>query len=253
VIPKAFSSAAEARNCLDFYIHEFSSAARDPSLVGDADKMLSESGPAYLEVYKRWNRAFHALTQGQPGMSEPERCATGVVQITNMILATSLEIMSRSDGTDDQMLWDRHTGTFRQIVQLSAEILNITDDGRPSARRGAHFTLDPGVVGPLYDVACRCRDPHVRRQAIALLNRFPRQEGMFDGVLAARAAERMVEIEEYGLGVVETCEDVPDWARMSDTHPIFDPEHKKVMLYYRRRKSPRTAIRSPVRVVIEWA
>lgn len=71
------------------------------------------------------------------------------------------------------------------------------------------------------------------------------QEGIWNSTLTAKVAERVLMIEEQGLiddhvlseerglgkeqrvgggqgrGIVLSCKDVPDWARISDVEPIF--------------------------------
>jgi len=176
---------------------------------------------------------------------------------------------------DDQMLWDGYNDVFERIVDLADSILQTTafwdgsngttsGDNSPSSpmTRGSLspsasplFTLDGGIVGPLYDISRRCRDPRIRRRAIHLLYTYPRQEGMWDGVLAARVAERVVAIEEGGVvggPVLASSADVPDWARISEVNPIFDLEGRKAVLCYARRGDAFSEVRIPCQEVIEW-
>lgn len=57
-----------------------------------------------------------------------------------------------------------------------------------------------------------CRDPAVRRQALSLLSRLslPRQEGTWNAIDASRIGQRVIDVEEEGLGAVESAEDVPE-------------------------------------------
>jgi len=86
------------------------------------------------------------------------------------------------------------------------------------------FSLDMNIVAFLYAVSHKCRDPLVRRKAVARLKSHPRKEGIWDSVLTARVAERLISIEEEGLGEVTCCQDVPDWARISAVDVQFDLE-----------------------------
>ncbi|OCK86259.1 hypothetical protein K432DRAFT_387935 [Lepidopterella palustris CBS 459.81] len=67
------------------------------------------------------------------------------------------------------------------------------------------FELSPIV--PLFVVATRCRDPILRRRAIALLARARRREGVWDSIGAAAVAVEVVKIEE-GLEEVEVGDSV---------------------------------------------
>lgn len=113
-------------------------------------------------------------------------------------------------------------------------------------------------MSPIYDVAKHSRDPVVRRRAISLLYNYPRHEGMFDGVLHARVAQRIGQIEEEGCldhssisSSPSAAADVPDWARISQVRPIFDLEKSRIVLHYQRRRDKDSPFRVPVEEVIE--
>lgn len=58
------------------------------------------------------------------------------------------------------------------------------------------FTVSHGVVYPLFAVMARCRDPHLRRQALQILEECNRHEGLWDAKLAAQSAKRLMMVEE---------------------------------------------------------
>ena len=93
--------------------------------------------------------------------------------------------------------------------------------GSSSTRHvGSGFTLDLGICAPVFAVAQKCRDPRVRRRAIALLDATRRKEGVWEGALVARVAERIVAWEEgravalRGGEPVRAAADVPAEARI---------------------------------------
>jgi len=285
-IPEAFSTATEARDCFESYMHAFALATArqsDDAVVDDSDTdtaMSQNKSPnAYLNGFGRWSHALDATMQhAQTNDSntsppnekekEKERCASLVLHMHRLMVSTSVDLLSRQQtptDTDVQMSWDKYTNVFEEVVKIGESILSPTSSpspysvvadashsiSPPKAKMRPYFTLDIGVVAPLYDIARRCRDPHVRRRAIGLLYAYPRQEGMYNGVLAARVAERVVQIEENGLGHVSSATDIPDWARISDVHPVFDFERKRALLCYRRRGT-HGAVRKPVQEVMDW-
>ncbi|KAF2263728.1 hypothetical protein CC78DRAFT_533736 [Lojkania enalia] len=67
------------------------------------------------------------------------------------------------------------------------------------------FELSPIV--PLFVTACRCRDPILRRRAIALLLNCRRREGVWDSYGAGMVAIQCVKLEE---GLAEVVEPGPD-------------------------------------------
>jgi hypothetical protein len=60
------------------------------------------------------------------------------------------------------------------------------------------FSLSLGIIAPLYIASSRCRDPAIRRRAIHLLSICNRREGIWDSLLSAHVAQRILEIEETG-------------------------------------------------------
>lgn len=98
------------------------------------------------------------------------------------------------------------------------------------------FSLAPGIVCPLYVVATHCRDPALRRRALALLERTHRKEGQWDSLVAATNARAIMEAEEaravrfaaqhsgpdaLGSGGVSAAWQVPDEARVREVEALL--------------------------------
>ena len=86
-------------------------------------------------------------------------------------------------------------------------------------RSDVSFSCELGVIGPLFHVASKSRDPKIRRKALSLLTQSQRREGKWDSFGAAAVAQRMMEIEEEGLSHVQTAVDVPAQKRIRRTIP----------------------------------
>lgn len=95
------------------------------------------------------------------------------------------------------------------------------------------FTLDIGIVAPLFDVACRCRDPGIRRRAVHVLTVSDRQEGIYSSALAAIIARGVIEVEEEGLDV-KVAGDVPGWKRVVRVGRSFDGDGRRARLEFFR-------------------
>ncbi|CAD0082891.1 unnamed protein product [Aureobasidium vineae] len=65
------------------------------------------------------------------------------------------------------------------------------------------FSLNMNYIPPLYLVAIKCRDPITRREAISILEETNGREGLWDARLHAKAARRLVEVEESGVLIFE--------------------------------------------------
>ena len=242
-----FQNVADARDCLMFYINTFTLTQRKtrstirstaisaaaPTATPPASKPdgMTNALTQYFQIYLLWCDAFDALlARGKDKFTSREIAAAKVLHVFRLIYSTTFDLHSRgvSDLEDNQMLWDNYTWTFSEVVRIAERIL--------ARSKKPVFTLDQGsLVGPLYDIARQCRDPFVCREAVRVMYAYPRQEGMYYSVLAAMAAERVIQVEESRVApkVVQCCLDVPRWARVTDATPTFDIEERMATLRYR--------------------
>jgi hypothetical protein len=95
------------------------------------------------------------------------------------------------------------------------------------------FEFEFGMIAPLFVIACHCRDPALRRKAIRLMRYLHRTEGAWDTCSAGKIAEGIMEIEERGLTVIETCESVTENSRIRATNADIGQAHpSKVILSF---------------------
>lgn len=253
-IPPSFCTLASARDSLVFNWHTFSASlnrhreSNSPSfkLTPLESLQWQEAGDALMS---QWSDAFKVFLENPPKPLSPiEQTGSMILKVQSEIVFTSLQLQRGIE--DSQLLWDKLLPHFSLIVDLVEEIfaspVHLMDNG-PS------FSLDLGLVGPLYEVAARCRDPVIRRRAIALLKVQARQEGVWNSVLTAKVAERVVEIEEMELGEVTCCSDVPEWARISDVLPQFDTMGRRATVRYTKwRDRDGALVRREFEDLIEW-
>lgn len=122
------------------------------------------------------------------------------------------------------------------FVPLYSAIVNAAEtNAYQSDMTRPCFTLEMGVIGPLYEVARNCRDPNIRRRIIRILRDCRRQEGLLSGSMYAQIIQTIVDIEEFGLENVETCADIPFWARISNISLHFDVHQHRLYIFYRSR------------------
>jgi hypothetical protein len=81
-------------------------------------------------------------------------------------------------------------GTLEPVADAASILKQSAKHHRPV------FAFSQGVVGPLYTVAAQCRDPMLRREAIVLLLRYPRREGLWDSFGAGRLGWEIMNLEE---------------------------------------------------------
>jgi hypothetical protein len=133
---------------------------------------------------------------------------------------------------DDEMVWDEHCQEFKTVVAQAEIVLQLL----PGSKRPS-FTFDTEVILPLASTVIKCRDGQVRRKAIALLRSAHRQEGIWNSLLTARVAERVMEIEEDELdGEMGSTMSIPRWNRVLAVQIKLDNENRRANLQYVKPK-----------------
>lgn len=124
--------------------------------------------------------------------------------ITATIMGSSIPDLtdprSIAIAANDAALFARCTNDFRTVVNLSQSLVAAAEEdiqrGTDRLAGGLTFSTDMGVVAPLYYVCIKCTDVPLREQAIDLLSRCPRREGMWDSVLGVRMIREFWVMEE---------------------------------------------------------
>ena len=78
----------------------------------------------------------------------------------------------------------------------------------------ATLSFSLGIVDPLYEVCARCRDPTLRRRALDLLAKHPRQECVWSSWSAWKVGKFLMRVEEEGAATATTDSGMP--AKSSD-------------------------------------
>lgn len=265
-VPTVFICLEQARNSLDYhwnscieFLNQLENNDWDPKSTqirghGPLD-VLKTTEPIrqdFFDVFERWLVGFQAFL-GIHGKSLDSR---GLQAARTLEISHSFGMICLNASTvnlfNNETVWDGFTEHFEHIVTLAALIVESSTCNKLTQKRGPDFTLDMNIVAPLYAVAHKCRHPVIRRKAVSLLYAAPRQEGVWDSILTARVAERLIGIEEAGLGNVTHCEDVPDWARISAVEVKFDLQGRLGAVKYSRQRSPLEKVRDTVMESVRW-
>jgi hypothetical protein len=124
--------------------------------------------------------------------------------------------------------FDAFNSEFESIVTLASSLVD-DNTGLGVSRKPGHFAFDMALVAPLYLTATRCRDPLIRRRALAILSATSRQECIWNSDMLAKIAERLISIEEDGIGQVISSEDVPATSRLSVLNATIYSEQRCVL------------------------
>lgn len=77
---------------------------------------------------------------------------------------------------------------FETIVHMSRSLIQAGEEDAKDGSPSLAFSTDLGVIGPLYYVCIKCPSQALRDEAMKLLERAPRKEGMWD----TRAGVRLI-------------------------------------------------------------
>ena len=269
-IPACFTSLEEVQNSFHYHQNRRLKAINDLNDTATHSKSaipLIEA--AYLESYSqgrkairsvlgKWGSAFEAyLLKSTVNMSSKELLGAAVLNINHRLAILHTEKHGEDDLHMDlakPISWDNLHRECGEILDLATSVIKLHNNSTdPTSENRPLFSMDMTIVGPLFSIAHRCRDPKFRRRAIALLYSAQRQEGLWHSVLTARVAEKIMNMEEAGLGEVKKGEDVPDTHRIHAIHVRFDMEGRKGYLKLRRRQNTgqRLYIFEPVTEVLE--
>ncbi|OGM50800.1 hypothetical protein ABOM_000670, partial [Aspergillus bombycis] len=274
-VPECFLSISDAHECFEYHVGRI---YREYSVIehSKADTGLEQYTNLMQQaevLISKWSTALHRFEESR-GSLLTYKDSIGL-KILRIYQCWRLVILDggKSVVTDLQS-WDRYNSTFQLIVSLAAAVINMTDADTPisstssapsdtfnEGHKRPSFSLDMGIICPLYDVATLCRDPSIRRQAVEVLRSASRQEGLLNSHLCAIVAERVIELEEaaalrggiddqkclvsvasHPMGPdlnsqtevsshhITRSSEVPHAARFLYAYPNFDPLYKQAFL-----------------------
>ncbi|OKL57928.1 hypothetical protein UA08_06438 [Talaromyces atroroseus] len=209
-VPGSFASIAEARDYFEsiyqICVHHYPRIMQSTPAV-EAPNMSTYLIQQYGALFHKWRTALvHFEESRGESLTTKERIGLKLLHIHKNNTMMYYEYARSSEAalfSKETMpfSWDDHNRQFEEIVSLAASVIETSYDASPfnhsnEGRIRPSFSLDNGVVGPLYNVATLCRDPFIRRRAVDLLRSARRQEGIFNSDLCAIVAEKIISIEE---------------------------------------------------------
>ena len=256
-IPDAFSSLEEACNSMDYHwnacMHLLTDLEEDPDYerLGLAETRFDTRHSGAYSHVKKWGTAFQAfLDTNERSLNNTELQAARTLQLSQTCCHLYLDIVA-SKVLGNECAWDKQIETFKRCVELASLIVEFPLSDLGKDKRSPEFSLDRNIIAPMYATAHRCRDPIIRREAVAILYAASRQEGVWNSTLTARVAERLIGIEEEGLGSVTCAQDVPEWSRIADVEVKFDQYNRIATIHYTRRHGS-TENCKHLMEIIEW-
>ncbi|KAK3075242.1 hypothetical protein LTR53_001606 [Teratosphaeriaceae sp. CCFEE 6253] len=185
---------------------------------------------------QHWRQRFEELLIRKPDIAPP--LAIALLRL----LHTSGTAIAAAGFFGPETRWDGVLQNFVDAVALAEDIVA----GLCLTVGQSSFSVEMGCESPPPDppylvscadcgltasdidstflVATRCRDPAVRRRAIKVLRKLPRQEGIWQSTGAAAVAQRWLEVEEDGLVAVHSVTDIPEYRRVAEIRTSIDAD-----------------------------
>lgn len=170
--------------------------------VGDAKytnditmEMLAEQ--IRLQAFMNdWKTNFEYIQENEPSVGNDQiKVGCHLLQA----IYTTMDIWLSAALYPNETAWDMFKEQFEDIVRLSGIL--VASSVRFPDELSKRFSFEMGIIPPLHFVAWKCRWPHIRRKALALLWASPRRECLFESHRSFMCFQRVMEVEEEGLGL----------------------------------------------------
>ncbi|KAG0651528.1 Aspercryptin biosynthesis cluster-specific transcription regulator atnN [Hyphodiscus hymeniophilus] len=220
------------------HLHNFSAASSpsspssSPTTDGeDVDPPLSlffdvnptyEEQSATLREYERWDKAFQPLLTHARSRSA---CQETFLRASTLRLHWLSGYLSIASNNSRHTLVNdgRFTRELKELVDIARILLRETN-----RELDLGVVFDMQIIVPLMTVGWVYRHRALRREAIQLLLRSPRKEGVWDGYVVGRMMAWLADIEEERLSFGEEEEEyVPEWAAARCIKMGFDTERRE--------------------------
>lgn len=234
-VPPIFSSLEAARNSLEFHERQWLRCVKHTEWDEVNTPAFDAERQRQLNNFVSWESALARFLRANNGkLSVMNMQATKLLRARYLV---TVDMLSVSDPSNE-MSWDEHTSLYADIVTLAAEVTSdpmYSNMHKLNGKIVSSFALDNGIAGPLFHVVRRCRDPTIRRKAVDLWCVTPRQEGVWDGMLAFKVGQRMMQLEEESLQVPRSCEDIPRDSRIVDLDLKMYPQERRADVFLTKR------------------
>ena len=200
-VPLTLNSIEDAKNIFEYGRGLFMSSKAAQS-SSEQVPLASLDTSLFAKLMLKYSLALQAFIKSKgPHFTPKEEIAIAVLQLH--VLASYLWIHIEQGPTDKKAGWGHLKPQMLEMVELAEKVLSSTSPDNNGST--TLFCLDMGVVIPLYVLATQCGDSMIRRKAITLLRSTSRQEGPWNSLLVAEAAERMMEMEGSVTGGTNAC------------------------------------------------
>lgn len=194
-----------------------------PDIIRDQQSIL------YAELC-HWIEAFEPLllrTRQSTQSSLREWATVTMLKIQ----ALNAKVQLASIIYDSEMFYDDHLTDFQDIIRLANNVIKIRDSGTNINYFSGLFTLDLGLVVPMFTLLLKCRDRMVRAEALKILAKW-HVEGWWDPLLIIGVARAVIDFEEEGM----IDGKIPEEHRAILTGKCHAPQERRLLIQLAQRK-----------------
>jgi hypothetical protein len=190
-----------------------------PRVASEADTLFSE--------LCAWRKQTKASTIAFQQRSQCDRDALVLLKLWSEVLYVILSVETQSSPEPREIRYDAFLAHFQHSIELAKRLLTTTSRLEPVPT----FSVNLGVIAPLFFCGFKCRDWLVRQEALLLLRRWRRQEGIWSSDATARLLTRVIGIETGAFGPEDI---IPMAARIESVHAEITGSNSGLCLWYRR-------------------
>ncbi|TVY46579.1 Transcriptional regulatory protein [Lachnellula occidentalis] len=205
-VPETFETLEEARSCL---MEGADGLFRMFYLTDGRKPMISQPAEAFnmFEKYsaqlRDWNLAYEKFMNSHShSFSSKQIRGAALLKIHHMtayIMAACTpsidDFRCMGEAINCPTTFTKFTNEFITIINLCRSLITTAEQDARNGITPLTFSTDLGLIGPLYYVAGKCRIPQIREEAVELLGRCPRREGMWDSVAASNLVQELWQVE----------------------------------------------------------
>ncbi|KOS48419.1 hypothetical protein ACN38_g565 [Penicillium nordicum] len=216
----SLKSAREAIVLLAIDIPSFERTCSKHLLQADGSYVPEEFNTRLFILAARlrnWRTAFNKLMTvlHAKDILSPQQIGTGALLLSYHEM---LYVMLETCTSLSFMQFDAYLPNFQNIVEQSAIApkASVRSDGTQPP-----FTFDLNIGLPLWFTSLRCREPHTRRAALALLRQAPSVQGFYQCSMWAGVGQIVMELEESHAMAMNAAHSTPNFGALNSTNGLI--------------------------------
>lgn len=146
----------------------------------------------------------------------------------------------------EAVMFDQFDSEFDELVTLAANVLRARKHHTPNV---IEFSLDIGVIHPLYWTVVKCREPWIRQRAMTLLRSITFQEGVWNAAAQAGIAQVAIDREKFYNKPGSAEERPREFARVHSVGAVIDPVKRTAEVHLSQKLN---GLDGPWHDQVEW-